>query len=34
VLEDQWRFVTVEKIGRTRWIKITEEGKHAAEFLI
>jgi len=34
VLENQWGFVTVEKIGRTRWIQITEEGKHAAEFLI
>ena len=34
LLEKQWGFVTVEKIGRTRWIQITEEGKHAAEFLI
>ena len=33
-LENQWNFVTVEKIGRTRWIKITEEGRHATEFLI
>ena len=33
-LENQWGFVTVEKIGRTRWIKITEEGKNASEFLI
>jgi hypothetical protein len=24
----------VEKVGRNRWIKITEEGKNAAEFLI
>jgi hypothetical protein len=33
-LEKQWGFIKVEKIGRNRWIKITEEGKHAAEFLI
>ena len=32
-LED-WGFIEVEKIGRNRWIKITEEGKNAAEFLI
>jgi len=34
VLENQWGFVKVSKIGRTRWIEITEEGRHAAEFLI
>lgn len=33
-LEKDWKFVEVEKIGRTRWIKITEEGRNAAEFLI
>ncbi|MEK6931600.1 MAG: DUF6293 family protein [Thermoproteota archaeon] len=33
-LEEQWKFIKVEKIGRNRWIKITEEGKNAAEFLI
>lgn len=33
-LENQWHFVTVEKIGRNRWIKITEDGINAAEFLI
>lgn len=33
-LENDWKFIQVEKIGRNRWIKITEEGKHAAEFLI
>jgi len=33
-LENQWGFVSVNKIGRTRWIEITEEGRHAAEFLI
>lgn len=34
VLENQWNFITVEKIGRTRWINITQEGENAAEFLI
>ncbi len=33
-LEHQWGFVKVNKIGRTCWIEITEEGKHASEFLI
>ena len=32
-LENQWKFVKVEKIGRTRWINITEDGKNATEFL-
>jgi len=34
VLENRWGFVKVSKIGRTRWIEITDEGRHAAEFLI
>jgi len=33
-LEKEWGFIEVEKIGRNRWIKITQEGKNAAEFLI
>ena len=33
-LEEQWKFIEVEKIGRNRWIKITEEGQNATEFLI
>jgi len=33
-LSDHWKFVEVEKIGRNRWIKITEAGSQAAEFLI
>ena len=33
-LLDEWKFVEVEKIGRNRWIKITEAGSNAAEFLI
>lgn len=32
-LEEHWRFIKIEKIGRNRWIKITPEGNHAAEFL-
>ncbi len=33
-LEKEWGFIEIEKIGRNRWIKITEEGQNAAEFLI
>lgn len=33
-LVEDWKFVEIEKIGRTRWIKMTEEGMNAAEFLI
>ena len=33
-LVDAWGFVEVEKIGRNRWLKLTEDGEHAAEFLI
>jgi hypothetical protein len=33
-LLEKWKFVKVDKIGRARWIEITEEGKNAAEFLI
>jgi hypothetical protein len=33
-LLEKWKFIKVEKIGRARWIEITEEGKNAAEFLI
>ena len=33
-LENDWKFIEIEKIGRNRWIKITQEGKNAAEFLI
>ncbi|QLH07275.1 hypothetical protein C5F50_09435 [Nitrosopumilus ureiphilus] len=31
---EEWGFIVVEKIGRNRWIKITEEGSNAAEFLL
>lgn len=33
-LQDQWKFIEVEKIGRTRYVKVTEAGSNAAEFLI
>lgn len=33
-LADQWKFVEVKKVGRNRWIEITETGRQAAEFLI
>ncbi|HZS74061.1 MAG TPA: DUF6293 family protein [Candidatus Nitrosotalea sp.] len=33
-LAEQWHFVEIEKIGRNRWIKMTEDGKNAADFLI
>ena len=29
----KWKFIEIEKIGRTRLIKITEEGKNAIKFL-
>jgi len=32
-LQEQWGFIDVEKIGRNRWIKITEDGINAANFL-
>lgn len=33
-LEDQWGFVRIEKVGRNRWIEITQDGINAAEFLL
>jgi hypothetical protein len=33
-LENIWGFINVEKVGRTRWINLTQEGKDAASFLI
>lgn len=32
-LEEQWKFIEVKKIGRNRWITLTQEGKNAIEFL-
>ena len=33
-LKVQWGFIEEEKIGRSRWLEITEDGKNAAKFLI
>lgn len=33
-LVEQWKFVEVEKIGRTRWVKLTNDGINAIKFLI
>ncbi len=32
-LKDDWKFVKVEKIGRTRWIELTPEGERVLEIL-
>jgi len=32
-LKDDWKFIKVEKIGRTRWIELTPEGKRVLEIL-
>jgi len=32
-LQEQWKFIDVKKTGRTRLIKLTEEGKNAIKFL-
>lgn len=32
-LEEHWKFINVEKIGRNRWITLTTEGKHALDIL-
>ena len=33
-LVDTWGFVEVEKIGRNRWLRLTEDGNYASEFLL
>ena len=33
-LEEEWKFIEDEKIGRNHWVKITQEGINATEFLI
>jgi len=33
-LIEQWKFVKVDKIGRTRWVKLTPDGINAIEFLV
>jgi len=32
-LLQEWKFIEIEQIGRNRWIKITQEGIGAEEFL-
>ena len=31
---EEWGFIQIEKVGRNRWITITQEGQNASEFLI
>ena len=33
-LLEEWKFIEIEKKGRSRWIKITTEGMNATKFLI
>lgn len=33
-LQDQWKFVDVEKIGVNHWVTVTDAGRDAAKFLI
>ena len=33
-LENVWKFVKIEKIGRNHWIELTPEGKNASKFLL
>ena len=33
-LENAWGYVRTEKVGRNRWIHLTDEGRWASEFLI
>ena len=33
-LENEWGYIKTEKVGRNRWIHLTEEGSWASEFLI
>ena len=33
-LENEWGYIRTEKVGRNRWIHLTDEGKWASEFLI
>jgi len=32
-LLERWKFIEVEKVGRTRWIKLNQDGINATEFL-
>jgi len=31
---EEWKFIEIEKLGRNRWIKITQEGSNVAKFLL
>ena len=33
-LENEWGYIRTEKVGRNRWIHLTDEGRWASEFLI
>ena len=33
-LENVWGYVRIEKVGRNRWVHLTDEGRCASEFLI
>ena len=33
-LEFDWGYIVTEKVGRNRWIHLTDEGRWASEFLI
>ena len=33
-LENEWGYISTEKVGRNRWIHLTDEGRWASEFLI
>ena len=33
-LIEKWNFIKIEKVGRTRWIKLTNDGNNAIKFLI
>ncbi len=33
-LKEYWNFIEIEKVGRTRWVKLNQEGSNAIEFLI
>jgi len=32
-LKEKWNFVDVEKIGRTRWVKLNQNGENVTKFL-
>ncbi len=32
-LKDKWNFIDIEKIGRTRWVKLNQNGENVTKFL-